>query len=525
MPNHNLDDQETNELIASLRSILFEQDLGRLQALEQQLSELRIRSQTQDQSLNSQVTAVLAQLRTIQERIQQQSSQSGDLKLDLDLLKRKAQEDAEGIVERLNPVMTSLVRRTIHDSPEEMAEALGPVMGEAIRVQIRDSRKDMVDALYPVIGETVQRAVSEFAREFQRNLDRRLKATFGPGGFLKRLSARLRGVSDSELALRNSLPFELKEIFLIQHNSGLLLSHAHPGSGHIQDSDLISAMLTAIRDFVKDSFGSSENLSGSLDEVQYGDLRILIESGKHAYVAVVINGVEAEGFRAALHDYISNLHVRYSNALRDYNGDSALLPNLQPGLADLVLKLTGDESERGMTRGQKLTIALGGVGGVLLIALACFYLQFTVALYPLAFPSATLLMAASSTPTVMDTPTPAATFTPTATFTGTPPPTATHTPTQTFTPTLTFTPTVTPLPVQGFTAGDVWISDLPGNAERNWIVLKRSTPVTVLAVYGDWMQVAWTTSDGVTLAGWAPARWIQVADQVPAHYITPTLRP
>ena len=532
IPNHDLDDEEATELIASLRSVLLNQDIERLDTLERQINEYRIQHQSLDQSTTAQVEDLLVQLRSIQERIRTQSEQSvafrsqvSNLRDDMDLLQRKAQEDAEGIVERLNPVMSNLVRRTIHDSPDEMAEALGPIMGEAILVQIRDSRQDMVNALYPIIGETVQRAVTEMSREFQRNIDKQLKKTFGASGFFNHLKARLRGVSAAELALRDSLPFELKEIFIVQRGSGLLLAHNHPGSEEIQDSELIVAMLTAIRDFVNDSFIKSEGTAVGLDEIQYGDLRIIIESGKYAYIAVVIKGVEPEGSHAMLNTYISELHVRFANGLRDYNGDPALLPNLQPSLAQLVLDFTGEESTKALTRGQKLTYWLAGLGATLLSVLACFYLQFTVALYPIAFPPADSTQTFTPTATCTLTPTPTITSLPptkTLTPTGTPPPTITYTPTYTPTSTLTFTPTATPLPVEGSTIGNIWVSDTPDDAQRNWIVLIRNTHITVLAVYDDWYQISWETKDGVTLTGWVRSRWIETQAPVPEHFITPT---
>lgn len=525
-------DREAEELIIALRTMLLNQDLGRLEALEHHFKEIRIQGQSQSQALLAQVEELFTQLRSAQEQIRrlnaqsiEYTSQSSQLHEEMDKLRRKAQEDAEGIVEKLNPVMSNLVRRTIHDFPDEMAEAIGPVMGEAIRVQIRDSRQDMVDALYPIIGETVQRAISEFAKEFQRNIDRRLKTSFGPTGFLNRFWARLKGVSGAELALRNALPFELREIFVIQRGSGLLLAHNHPGSENVQDSDLIGAMLTAIRDFVNDAFVRDGNASDGLDQIQYGNLTIIIESGKYAYVAVVIRGVETEGFHAALRTFISEQHMRFANGLRDYNGDPALLPNLQPGLAELIITLTGEAPPRKLTRGQKYGYGLAGVGGMLFVVLSCFYLQFTVALYPIAFP------APNSTKTFTPTSTSTLTFTPTLTATvtltptGTPPPTITYTPTHTPTPTHTFTPTVTPLPAEGITAGDVWVSDSPGDAKRNWIVIKKSTPITVLGVYGDWAQITWLTEDRTRLRGWVPLRWIKVSDSIPDHYITPTTLP
>ena len=114
-----------------------------------------------------------------------------------------------------------------------------------MRVQIRDSRQDMIDALYPIIGGTVQRAIAEFARDLQRNIDNRLRSTFGPRGILRSLFARLRGVSPAELAMRDALPFQIRQVFIIQHGSGLLVAHSGSEDGDEMDTDLVSAMLTA----------------------------------------------------------------------------------------------------------------------------------------------------------------------------------------------------------------------------------------------------------------------------------------
>ncbi len=526
---HDHQDQEANELVTSLRSMLLNQDIGRLDALEQRLNQIRIQSEAQDQEFSAQVNEVLVQLRTAQDRIRAQGEKTGNLEArssrlqkDIDLLQRKAQEDAEGIVERMNPLMTSLVRRTIHDSPDEMAEALGPVMGEAIRVHIRDARQDMIDALYPIIGSTVQRAVTEFTREFQRNIDRRLKTTFGASGFFKRLGARLRGVSDAELAMRGALPFELREIFVIQRGSGLLLAHNHPGSEEIQNSEIVGAMLTAIRDFVEDSFIKNDGAAQGLDEIQYGDLRIIIESGKYAYIALVIEGIEQDGTRNILRDHISDLHTRFANSLRDYNGDPALLPNLQPGLAELVLLLNGEDLPAKLTKRYKVIIAFGSLGTILFLALACFYLQFTIALYPIAFPTEYISPTPSHTPTSTLTPTPTATATSTSTATPTLTLTPTSTPTFTPTSTKTPTPTATPIPAAGILLGNVWVSDEPGASERNWAIVIRDTPVTILRVFDGWYQIAWTTNDGLQLTGWLPGHWVETFTEIPEHYITPS---
>ena len=336
-------DGENLDPLISIRSILLSDVSDRLREIERQIETSQNQSQSEDESLRQQLNELLAELDRLQQLARETDHRSRDLDTEIEILRRKAQADSEGLIARVTPILGDMISRTIRDSRDEMAEALGPIMGEAIRVQIRDSRKDMVEALYPVIGETVQRAVGEFTKEFQRNIDARLKATFGPQGMVRTAVARMRGVSSAELALRDSLPFSIKEIFLIQHGSGLLLAYSHPGSTEVSDSDLISGMLTAIRDFVRDSFGHGDE-DKELDEVQYGDERIIIQSGRAAYLAVVTTGVEPEGFRARLHVFVSELHVKYEKSLAQYNGDPTTLPNLQPKIARLVAETTGGEN-------------------------------------------------------------------------------------------------------------------------------------------------------------------------------------
>lgn len=513
---------ENVDPLVHVRSILLADVRDRLREIERQIDSVQDRSKSDDELLRQQLDELLAELDRLHDLARETDDRSRDLKTEIDLLRRRAQNDSEGLIARVTPVLGDMIGRTIRDSKDEMAEALGPVMGEAIRVQIRDSRDDMVEALYPVIGETVQKAVSEFAREFQRNIDARMKSAFGPSGMLRTTMARFRGVSPSELALRDSLPFAIKEIFLIQHGSGLLIAHSHHSSAEVADSDLISAMLTAIRDFAQDSFGHG-NKDNELEEVQYGDQRIIIQSGRVAYLAVVTTGVEPEGFRARLRTFVSELHVRHEKSLRQFTGDPAMLPNLQPKIARLVAENTGDgDARKPMSRRMKLGIFLSIVLGILLIILACFYLQFTIALYPVAFPSST--PTATGTPTATPTATATQTFTPTATNTAIYTPTATFTPTSSPTSTLTFTPSVTPTPYKAFAAGNVWVRKVPDFDALQIEVLFMKTPVTVLSAYGVWMEVEWYESDGIH-QGWVPAEWISLVEPIEDSLITPTINP
>lgn len=521
-PNDVPSRQEDSDPLDSVRSILLADLQERLRAIEAQIAAVRHGSQFDHETLQRKLDELLADVERLRQLARESDERSRDLTTEVEILRRKAQADSEGLVARMTPVLGDMIGRSIRDSGEEMAEALGPIMGEAIRVQVRDSRKDMVEAIYPIIGETVQRAIAQFSREFQRNIDARLRASFGPQGVLRTIGARLRGVSPSQLALRDSIPFSIQEIFIIQHGSGLLIAHSHPGSPDVSDSDLIGAMLTAIRDFVHDSFEDGRE-DKDLDEIQYGDRGIIIQSGRTAYVAAVVTGVEPEGFRSKLHDFIAELHVKYESAFKQYKGDPSTLPNLQPKIARLVEETTnGVIISRPMSGKAKLGWMLAFVMFVLLIALACFYLQFTIALYPVAFPSPT----STVTPTFTATPTttPTATFTPTSTNTPTSTPTHTSTPTSTPTATAIFTPTITSTPYKAYVIGNVWTRSRPEYLASREEILFMNVPVTVLSVYDPWIEVEWKDDNGYH-RGWVPSRWIALLESVPSDQITPTRTP
>jgi hypothetical protein len=396
--------------------------------------------------------------------------------------------------------MSGMVRHAIRDSGDEMAEILGPVMGEAIRVQIRDSRDEMIDTLYPIIGATIQKAISEFSREFQRNIDTRLRSTFGPEGMLRRFWARLRGVSAAELALRDAFPFDIKQIFLIHRVSGILVAHSEPGNFSDNNSDLIGAMLTAIRSFATDAFQGADEL----DEIQFGGDRIIIQNGAHAYLALVLAGTEPEGLHARLSEFVSDLHLRHNSALRDFKGNPQDLPDLQPQLAQLAGDLGAREKKGPVTPQQKRLYFVAGLLGALLVTLVCFYLIFTVNLLPVAFPR--------PTPTPMP---PTATASPAATSTSAP--TATLMPTSTAT--LAPSPTLEVI-VPGISTGSVWVHVQPAEGSATINLLPKGVALQIQAMQGGWMYVSWTDAAGHH-EGWVVAEWIQPERDIPPQIITP----
>ena len=203
---------------------------------------------------------------------------------------------------------------------EALVSTITPVIADAIRTNIRESQSEMVDALYPIMGKLVQRSVTEAMRELAQRIDHQMRKTFNFKDLLHRVTARLRGVSDAEMALRNALPFHILELFLIHRESGLLLLHASSTPEEAADTDVISSMLTAIRDFAEDAFGRGEKVE--LNQIQYGGQSILIEVAHLVYIAAVMDGIEPRNFRAQLRETMITIEHEHTAVLRNYDGNA-----------------------------------------------------------------------------------------------------------------------------------------------------------------------------------------------------------
>lgn len=330
------------------------------------------------------------------------------------------------------------VQRLLADK-DALAAIIAPSLDSALRDKIQQNRDEMIEVLHPIIGQTVLRAVTEAIQDLARTVDARVRMTMTPQAVLRRLKAQASGVSGADLALRDALPFDVTEVFLIHRATGLLLRHVAGDGQATPDRDLVSGMLTAIRDFAADAFGRSQH--GELGSIEYGDRRILIEAAEHVYLAAVVVGVEPAGFRAAMRELVFSVEKRYRYLLRTYQGDASAFAALDAPLSSLRGAAPVIQGSR-LTRRQKgaLLGAASVVGACALATCVAGWWVVQAVNRPLPTPVVIYVAAPSPTPSPPATATATATATPTPTAT----PTATETPAPSATPTASATPSPTP---------------------------------------------------------------------------------
>lgn len=275
--------------------------------------------------------------------------------------------DKERLIESLDPVIADLLYKKIMESRAQMAEALAPVMGEALRTQINEAKDDIADALYPVIGKTVRKSVAEAMKNLMQAINERIDnlVSKGFGGRKK---------PDRITLLREVLPFHVQQVFLIHRETGLLLSHASNriDPDAIPNEDMISGMLTAIREFSQTAFAAGDQ---SLHEIQYDNLNIIIEEGKYAYLAFVVSGTPGSRFKEVIKDLEHKIHLAYYKDLRAFSGETEPFTPIGKTLESFISAVHEPMFEEALAGQKKRGMAplLVFAGLIVLLVAALFY--------------------------------------------------------------------------------------------------------------------------------------------------------
>lgn len=257
-----------------------------------------------------------------------------------EMIRVKAQQDKVALGSALAPVLPEAVAQHIHNSPGELARALGPEMGPAIKEQINLERDAMVDALYPVIGSTISKYMAEAIRTINEKVENALSLE----GVSRKIRAKLQGVSEAELIFREAIPFHIQAIFLIHKASGLVISEIQPSDSQHLESEMVAGMLTAIRSFANDCMAQSGDVS-EIDEIDYGNSKIVLEVAGYYYLAVVIQGYPPKSFNKKMRRVLGAIVQSHGKAIALFDGDPANVPEEINQILQELTKLNQTSTE------------------------------------------------------------------------------------------------------------------------------------------------------------------------------------
>ncbi len=234
---------------------------------------------------------------------------------------------------------------TVRSSQDDaLVEALSPTVEQAVRFSIRKNLKSFADALFPVIGPAIRKAIAEALRGMVQSLNESMDKSFSLKGLKWRIEAYRAKKSFSEIVLLHSILFRVEQVFLIHRKTGLLLRHEVKDEMEFQDADMVSGMLTAIRDFVADSFRVEDG--EGLESILVGDLNVWIEHGPDAILAVVIRGTAPASLRALMKEALEKIHVDFGASLENFEGDTDLFESAAPILQSCLISQYQPEKKK-----------------------------------------------------------------------------------------------------------------------------------------------------------------------------------
>ena len=210
------------------------------------------------------------------------------------------------------------------DNPERLSLAMKPSAVRAIHHSARDESDELAIALYPVLGPAVRKMIANLL-------------SFGPpdGG-----------------------TFAVEQVLLIERQSGLLLA-ATAVDGKTEESDIVSGMLDAIRNFVQDAFDAPDH--DGLQDLRVGNISVLVEWGPRAVLASVVKGVPDDAYRLRAAQLLEQIHREFDSDFSGTTGVTESLDDAVPLLQDLQGAGTAQNAQS-----QKVALA---VVGVILVAI------------------------------------------------------------------------------------------------------------------------------------------------------------
>jgi hypothetical protein len=125
--------------------------------------------------------------------------------------------------------------------------------------------------------------------------------------------------------------FKIEDVFLIYYD-GTLISHKSNKKSNRIDDDILSGMLVAVQDFIRDSFrqsadGESKQRAAfngdewSLNQLKLKGHDIYIEHGKYVSIAIIYTGKIGWNLKLKIKDIMRHIERDYSKTLKTWSGN------------------------------------------------------------------------------------------------------------------------------------------------------------------------------------------------------------
>lgn len=262
---------------------------------------------------------------------------------DLEKLKQRLDDPRVRAKELSHVLAEAIVIRASQD--KKLAQALLPTIEETIRDSVRRDPRFLADAIFPVIGPAIRKAIAESIRSMIQSTNETLSYALSWRGLKWRWESIQTGRPFAEIVMLHTLLYRVEQVFLLHRETGLVLQHVAIPSAMVKDADMVSGMLTAIQDYVHDSFGVESNQL--LNSLNVGEFIIWIEQHTELVLAAVIHGNPPEAFRGKLRETLEKIDFEQSQSLLAFNGDISPFETSRHHLEECLVQAKQDNKKPG----------------------------------------------------------------------------------------------------------------------------------------------------------------------------------
>ncbi len=247
---------------------------------------------------------------------------------------RKRLDDPEVRAEELSQILGEAVVLSVKRDGN-LQRSLYPVVERALKISIHKNPGLLATSLAPIIGEAVRKAVANALRDMTETINYMVERSLSWESMKWRMEAWRTGKSLGDIALARSLRYKVQQVFLIQRETGSVLQYvAAPGEG-IREAELASSMLTAIGDFMTDSFNAQR--SQKFEGLDIGEFKLWVDHGPQALLAGTIRGSPPSDLKNVFARENELIHGEFSGALESFSGDASIFDGARPHLQNCLL--------------------------------------------------------------------------------------------------------------------------------------------------------------------------------------------
>jgi outer membrane protein OmpA-like peptidoglycan-associated protein len=242
---------------------------------------------------------------------------------------RRRIDDPEARAKDVAVVLAEAVRlRAPGDG--KLRKALQSTIEEAIGISVNRNPRMLADALFPIFGKAIRKSIAAELEGMVQSLSQVLEQSFSLRSLQWRWEALRTHRPYAEIVLLRSLLYRVEQAFLIHRKTGLLLLHAEAGGTAFKNPEMISGMLTALQDFVRDSISGAED--DNLETVRLGEFNVLMAYGPEAILAGFVRGTMHRNLNKLFQDELDSIHEENRAALVGFSGDTSKIESARPHL-------------------------------------------------------------------------------------------------------------------------------------------------------------------------------------------------